>query len=228
MEQELVEYVERQLKRGVSIEQVKVALREAGYDADLIERVCSLAFQKTGKKFFGKKVFVISVICLVIILISIGYYFRTSALEKKVDGFLSSGWDLYNQSKFEESIGQFNQAVMLDSENEDAHIGLGLSYLKRKMYDLAEKEFNKAVSLNSKNEKGHEGLGWIYLDSERYAEAEEEFNTLLSLNPQSDGAYAGLGFIHYERGEREEGEKEFNKAMELNENRKEVMFGFSE
>ncbi len=45
------------------------------------------------------------------------------------------GLHLYRIQKYIESIRQYNKAIQLDSNNVDAHYGIGLAYLKNGEYE---------------------------------------------------------------------------------------------
>ena len=65
--------------------------------------------------------------------------------------------------------------IKLNSNNIEAHNGLGLVCYRQGKYQQAEVEFEKMIKLDPNNAIAHHNLGLVYKEQGKIAEAEIEF-----------------------------------------------------
>jgi lipoprotein NlpI len=117
-----------------------------------------------------------------------------------VIGHLDLGIALYNQStslfaekKLDESVQkasqaetQLREALRLKSPGPTAHYYLGMSLIKLRKYDEAQKELELAVSNGGENlAQAHRYLGGLYQRSQKNKEAADELEKYLKLDPKA-------------------------------------------
>ena len=123
---------------------------------------------------------------------------------------LEFGIALYNQSvalltdkKTEESIHkvgeaetQLRAAVSLNSPGYSAHYYLGLSLIRLRKYDEAQKELELAVQNGGENlAQAHRYLGGLYQSAHRNKDAADELEKYLKLDPKAADAERIKGII---------------------------------
>ena len=123
---------------------------------------------------------------------------------------LNLGIALYNQStallaekKVDESIHavgqaetQLRAALSLNSPGYSAHYYLGLSLIKLRKYDEAQKEFEVAIQTGGENlAQAHRYLGGLYQSAHRNKDAADELEKYLKLDPKAADAERIKGII---------------------------------
>lgn len=120
-----------------------------------------------------------------------------------VAGQLDLGIALYNQGsalvtqqkldeaqkKLDGAEAHLREAIKLNSPGPTAHYYLGLTLLKFKAYDEAQKEFELAISNGGENlAQAHRFLGGLYQHSKRNKDAADELEKYLKLDPKAKDA----------------------------------------
>ncbi len=95
------------------------------------------------------------------------------------------------------------------------HGNLGVSYLSKKQFDLAEKEFTKAIQIDSDCFEAHNNLGVVYLMTGRRDSAKEEFVKAIQINPDCAEGHNNLGRINILQEEYDSAAIELKKAVQL-------------
>jgi tetratricopeptide (TPR) repeat protein len=123
---------------------------------------------------------------------------------------LDFGIALYNQSvalltdkKTEESIQKVGQAetqlraaISLNSAGPSAHYYLGLSLIKLRKYDEAQKELELAIQNGGENlAQAHRYLGGLYQSAHRNKDAADELEKYLKLDPKATDSERIKGII---------------------------------
>jgi tetratricopeptide (TPR) repeat protein len=116
---------------------------------------------------------------------------------------LDLGIALYNQStaliaekkpedagkKAEEAVAQLREALKLNSPGPTAHYYLGMSLIKVRNYDEAQKELELAISNGGENlAQAHRYLGGLYQRAQKNKEAADELEKYLKLDPKAPDA----------------------------------------
>ena len=114
--------------------------------------------------------------------LGIAYYNLSTALlaEKKLD---ESG------QKVGQAETQLREALKLNSPGPTAHYYLGLSLIKLKHFDEAQKEFELAIANGGENlAQAHRYLGGLYQRAQKNQEAADELEKYLKLDPKAPDA----------------------------------------
>ena len=106
--------------------------------------------------------------------------------------------DLTGQSQM--AIEQFELAVVLDPNSDEAYRGLAQAYSSVGKPEKAEATYKRAISLRPQYWAGYSWLGWFYFRQSRFNEAEQMFNKVLEFSPDNFRALSNLGAIHVMQG----------------------------
>ncbi len=123
---------------------------------------------------------------------------------------------VYNDTgKYEQAVEQFQQAVELEPNNDDAYRGLASAYGGLGKLAEAEATYLRAIEARPSYWAGYRDLGYFYYLHGRYAEAEKRFRTVTELTPDNPRAYTGLGAIYHLMGQDEEAIKVLQKSLAI-------------
>jgi len=220
MDRALVDYIVKEKKRGFSSEQIKNALVKAGHDVQIVEENLNHVF-KEAAQMDKKKVLIVSLVVFVLV-ISVGFYYysKTTTPEDRSLDYINLGWSLYEQEKFEEAIGQFNNAIELDPDNNflyrdiGPYTGLGYAYFDLKEYDNAIINLEKAIELNPNNANAHLKLGDTYYWLGIFDISLDYFKKSIELDPDNFGGYCGVGWIFLREGGLTVSKENFNICLD--------------
>ena len=117
--------------------------------------------------------------------------------------FYNQSTSLYSEKKLDESaqkadqaVTQFREALKLNSPGPTAHYYLGMSLIKLKQYDEAQKELELSVGKGGENlAQAHRYLGGLYQRAQKNKEAADEFEKYLKLEPKAPDADRIKGMI---------------------------------
>ena len=101
----------------------------------------------------------------------------------------------------------------LKEERANAHLDVGIAYIKAGQYTVALKELIEAEKLNPKNPEIYYYLGISYHGEGLVQEATKEFKKAVKLKPDYSEAHNYLGTIYFSMGLWDEAIVEFNEAL---------------
>lgn len=131
------------------------------------------------------------------------------------ESYALEGHELLTREDYRAAEAAFREALRLDPDRADYHVGLGRALLSQKRYEAAEKAFSEAVGLRPDRAEHLAGLGDARLGQRHYPEAEEAYSRATSLETSRPDYYAGLGQAMLGQGYYEAGEDAFRRAVEL-------------
>jgi Tfp pilus assembly protein PilF len=100
------------------------------------------------------------------------------------------------QKKLDGAEAHLREAIKLNSPGPTAHYYMGLTLLKFKAYDEAQKEFELVVSHGGENlAQAHRYLGGLYQRAHKNKEAADEMEKYLKLDPKAADAETIRGLI---------------------------------
>ncbi|MFQ6081841.1 MAG: protein kinase [Candidatus Aminicenantia bacterium] len=102
--------------------------------------------------------------------------------------------------RYEDAIKEFQQALLLDPVNSDAHRELASAYEKLGKLEKAEATYKKAIELRPSYWAGYSYLGVFYYFQGRYTEAEKMFLKVTELTPDNIRGYNLLGAVYLQMG----------------------------
>jgi tetratricopeptide (TPR) repeat protein len=98
----------------------------------------------------------------------------------------------WRQGKFKEAETAFNQALTLNSLNNDAYVQFGLFLREQGRFPEAEKIYLKAIEVWPHNLPAHRNLGILYdLYMGKFEAALEHYETVLKLSPEPNKEVEG-------------------------------------
>lgn len=102
--------------------------------------------------------------------------------------FISKGYDLYDQGRYNESREAFDQAIALDAYSETSWYGRGIASFAAKDYETALQSFEHAISLSPKSERAWMKKGDVFVAMGRNDLALEAYRRAALLNPNNQEA----------------------------------------
>jgi len=105
---------------------------------------------------------------------------------------------LRDQKRFQESLGEYDQAIQLDPESAKAYYGRGTAYLNLGQLERAMQEFDTAIGLVSQYAEAYNNRGVAYL---RLGQAEQAIEGA----KLGQGQLSQVGTVWGEQGKKETG-----------------------
>ncbi len=133
-----------------------------------------------------------------------------SARLAKAEQLSGEGWQLWQQRKYADAAGKFQQAVEFDPESTNAWNGLGWARFNGGDSVAAVPAFEKCVELEPNHPAALNGLGQVYLSWRQYGTAKKY---LTKAAPQATAAWFGLARLYMLTGKYDEAQKWIEKAQ---------------
>ncbi len=126
------------------------------------------------------------------------------------------GWFLYNTHQYDQAIAAFQRSSELDPDFPVAHMGIGLAYIQKRMYEEAIAELQEAVALGTVGGPSTYTamLAYAYAVSGRKAEARKILNELKQQMKQRHVSPFNIAEIHTGLGEKDRAFEWLEKAFE--------------
>jgi len=121
--------------------------------------------------------------------------------ENNFEGFLLLGNAFLGEGNLDEAAKEFQAALVIAPNFEEAHYWLGRVYLRQRQWPEAEEQLRAAERLNHDNVDTHIGLGDVLAAQDKYAGAEAEYLTALQLKPDNLAAREALAAVLAKKGE---------------------------
>jgi len=103
------------------------------------------------------------------------------------------------QSKVDNGVEEYNQAIGLQSQIALFHSNLGYFYDAQDKHALAKQKFEAALDADDQYGHSHAGLGWNLYYLKDYTGALAEFETALKINPDDTDAYVGKSNVYQDQ-----------------------------
>lgn len=112
-------------------------------------------------------------------------------------GKIKKGIKAFEKSQWDESLQNFQDALLDDPENPIGHYNVGQAYYKKKNYEEALKSYERALStLDLKlKQKTYYNLGNTYYQLNKYQEAIQSYIKALDLDPADQDAKHNLELV---------------------------------
>ena len=107
-------------------------------------------------------------------------------------------------------------AAKKKQEDAKPYVNLGTLFLRRNLYDEAERAFQRAVTIQRDNIKANVGLGVTYLKMRRFENAIKVLQKILSENQRFPDVLNYLGLAHLFAGNLERAANLFKEAIQIN------------
>jgi protein O-GlcNAc transferase len=122
---------------------------------------------------------------------------------------------LFNLSKFQESVTQFDKLLLIQPNHIAALNERGSVLAEMKQYDAALSSVENALAINPRYAEAHLNKGNLYSELKRYDEAIPAFDRALSLNPNLGDAWLGCGNVFRNLKRYDEAFAAYDKALAL-------------
>ena len=121
----------------------------------------------------------------------------------------------FEHDQWEQTTQLLRKSLDLQSQNDVAHLLLGLSLAELKQYEESEQELQIAVQQNPRSDFNWYFAGWRLLLRGKYEASLPYFYKAVELNPKNPNAQRALGSALARTGSYELAESYFKKAIEL-------------
>ena len=127
-----------------------------------------------------------------------------------------------------QSLKDFEQAIKLNPENEEAYVRRAQIYYEQKHFPEAEADYLTLIRLNPANISGYMGLGRNANEKGEYEEAIRQFNKVINLYEDYSSGYSFRAESYMGLGKYVEAADDIIKAIELNNDQKafQMLFEF--
>ncbi|MBL7157067.1 MAG: tetratricopeptide repeat protein [Candidatus Omnitrophica bacterium] len=124
-------------------------------------------------------------------------------------------WYYYNKGDLKTAMKRFNQAWLLDPNNEEVFSGFGLLMSKRRQYDDTKAMYDKAIQINPNYADAYHNRGLAYAGMGNYEKAISDFTKVIEIVPNSSQAYNDRAVAYYRIKEYNKSRDDVEKAKEL-------------
>lgn len=142
----------------------------------------------------------------------------------KARPYNNRGYAWFNLGQYQEALDDFDKALQLDSDFEDAYANRGALLLMAGKMDQAESDLKMSIKLNPDNADAYINLGNLYVKMKQFNQAEKSFEKAESISPYNSEIYNNRGIMHAVLGSYEKAMKNFNHALKIDAGNSKVYF----
>jgi protein O-GlcNAc transferase len=125
------------------------------------------------------------------------------------------GSALLKKRKVIEAKPFFDQALVLDPDNAEAHYGLGIVSTAQGHLDLAVKNYKRAIALKPDYAEAHINLGAVFQAQGKLDHASAQFEKTLSIQPELAFAHNNLAAVLQLKGDSDRAIRHYERAIEI-------------
>jgi tetratricopeptide (TPR) repeat protein/peroxiredoxin len=145
---------------------------------------------------------------------------RATKLHASYPDTLANAWNnlgllATRESRTDEAIRCFKQAVSLSPDHLIALNNLGNAYRLQKSWDKARKTFERALEVNAEDPEANYGLGMVFAQADDTAHAYEYLQRALKLRPVYPEALNNLGILYLRTQRRDEAVTSFEECIRV-------------
>jgi tetratricopeptide (TPR) repeat protein len=145
-------------------------------------------------------------------------------IRNTVEYHYKRGLVLFQISKYEEGIKEFDTVISMDPKMGKAYINRGTAWMELKNYPEATKDFQKAISLNNSDSLAYINLGLAYLYQGNFTGAIEASTKLINITPTDPKAFFNRGFAYGQLKDYKNAISDFDQAIKINSSYHEAYF----
>ncbi len=133
-------------------------------------------------------------------------------LKKKI----AKGLDLHKKGKIDESLENYQQALIIDNKNPQLLFLIGTAYLQKNNFIDSITYFEKTINLDRNNLGAYNNLGGALQKLKKYEKAIDIYKKLLLIKPNFSDGYNNIGTCLVHLKDFSNASKHFEKAISLN------------
>ena len=133
-------------------------------------------------------------------------------LKKKI----AKGLDLHKKGKIDESLENYQQALIIDNKNPQLLFLIGTAYLQKNNFIDSITYFEKTINLDRNNLGAYNNLGGALQKLKKYEKAIDIYKKLLLIKPNFSDGYNNIGTCLAHLKDYNNASKHFEKAISLN------------
>jgi TolA-binding protein len=114
--------------------------------------------------------------------------------------YFKAGRERFDEGDLKGAVAAYLQSIELQPDSAEAHLSLGLAYLKLEKNKDAAKAFKDSVRLQPDVSEAQYGLGLAYFRLARHKDAADAFKRATVLRPDMAKAHYGLALAYQELG----------------------------
>lgn len=149
------------------------------------------------------------------ILTTLAIFFSLTTFGQTTKEYFKSGISKQDQQDFKGAIKDFNLAIKIDTEFQDAYFNRATCELKLKDYNAAIKDFTKVLKLDPTFPKAYYNKATIYVIQKKYNKALYDLDKTIELDITIPNALILRGQIRYETGNKKGAIDDFNTAKQI-------------
>ncbi|MGV7220318.1 MAG: tetratricopeptide repeat protein [Nitrospinales bacterium] len=126
------------------------------------------------------------------------------------------------EGKLNKAESYFHSGMKIQPD-EVLSTNLGILFMRKKQYILAEEYLLKALSLNPRYSIAHNNLGMVYLHDGKIKLAENHYKSAIKINPDFIQAFGNLGVLYKNIGDLPNAEIAFTNALNIDSSNSDIL-----
>ncbi|MFH1052292.1 MAG: tetratricopeptide repeat protein [bacterium] len=145
-----------------------------------------------------------------------GYYLRDLSIDDVISSRLVTIATKFRESKdFDNALKFDKKAIILNSKNISAFLGLGITYMEMKNYNQAKEYFNRTIELNNDWSTIYSNLGVLNQSQKMYDSALYYFDKSINIDSNDYVVFHNRSNVYILLGEFEKALIDINKAISI-------------
>jgi len=208
VDRDIIEYIKKQLIKGISKDEIKNALIKVGHEHDKIEQYFSLIEGK-NKKHPNFLLFLL-ILFVIVSVISVALNFilyKKQDLVIRYDELVYASKDLCTNGEYEKAFKKLNKAVELNEKRGFAFAMYGYCYVLQEKYEEAIITLTQATKLDAPNPLHLYWIGVAYCNLNNYNFGTANLKRSIELNPNLIESHKSISECYAKAGNQEEADK---------------------
>ena len=146
LDEKLLSYIKREVDRGHSLEEIRMALVKSGWHPEKVDHHI-----KHLSKNKNKIVFISSFLIILILIVLFFYITRSISVKSEISKLILEADLLCRENDYDKSIKLFNEYLLHNKPSSEIYTYLGLCFARRNQNTDAVLYLNKAIDLDPNN-----------------------------------------------------------------------------
>ncbi len=216
LDENVLNYIKRELKRGIPTESVRDTLLKVGHHPLKID----LHFRHIEKQKKRKIVFFTFVLLILIIISAPIVYLVHSHFKMipnvKIEYYTSKGMMLCSQGRYQDAIEYLDKSIKLNESKAIGHYAKGRCYFLMGNYSEAKMQFlSKVPTVAEVSGKYYSYLGLSYCKTGNYQSGIANLNKAIEINQSNKKFYQYISDCYKEKGDTKSSLLWLNKSLSL-------------